>query len=81
MKMKVNEAAIMAMFKETLPAIMENADRSLESEIYPLFNDRKLFRFFDNNSFEYNTSYDLGTTLLQAGLGTLYGRHNPTGRV
>ncbi|SDH52216.1 hypothetical protein ACQ86K_12795 [Mucilaginibacter sp. P19] len=67
LKEKVNAAAIMRLFKELLPEIMTNADTALESEIYPLFNSHNLYRTFDNNSFEYNTSYDLELYLYQRG--------------
>jgi len=66
--MRVNATSIMTLFKETLPAIMEKADLSLKSEIYPLFHSHKLYRFFDNNSIDYLTSYDLELQLLKRGM-------------
>ncbi|WP_295801148.1 hypothetical protein [Mucilaginibacter sp.] len=55
-------------FQELLPAIMDNASKALESEIFPLFNEHILYRSFDNNSYEYNTSYDLELHLYKRGL-------------
>lgn len=64
---KVNPGAITRLFTELLPAIMSSADKALDTEIYPLFNSHHLYRTFDNNSFEYNTSYDLELYLNQRG--------------
>jgi hypothetical protein len=59
MKLKINKHSLLDLFTQILPAIMNKADQSLEMEIYPLFSDYHLLRTFDNNTFEYLTSYDL----------------------
>ncbi|MFW0717401.1 hypothetical protein [Pedobacter sp. N23S346] len=65
---KVNPKAIMKVFTDVLPDIMKKADTALNTEIYPLFDTHILYRSFDNNTFEYNTSYDLELAMYQRGI-------------
>ncbi|GAA3973862.1 hypothetical protein [Mucilaginibacter dorajii] len=64
---KINGAAIMRIFKDLLPAIMQSAADALNTEVYPLFDSYILYRSYDNNTFEYNTSYDVERILYQGG--------------
>ena len=64
---KINPVAILQIFRDVLPEIMHKADTALNTEVYPLFNDHILYRTFDNNTYEYNTSYDLEAHLYKRG--------------
>jgi hypothetical protein len=68
MQQKVDAKVILKIFKELLPAIMGKADEALNKEVFPLFDSHVLYRSFDNNSYEYNTSVDLELQLLKRGL-------------
>lgn len=68
MHQKVNAEVILKIYKELLPVIMEKADEALNKEVFPLFDSHVLYRSFDDNSYEYNTSVDLELQLLKRGL-------------
>lgn len=72
---KKNEATLLEIFREVLPAIMDKATQLLDAEIFPLFTDHRLSRTFDHNNYEYNTSYDLELHLLKHGLVHEMGLH------